>query len=340
MGKISIIVPIYNVEKYLTQCIESILAQTFEDFELLLIDDGSTDSSLEVCLNYEKKDKRIKVFSKMNGGVSSTRNYGLSKSTGQYIAFVDPDDWIHPSMYERMIAKMVEENVEVVMCGYQSFGDNVSERIMKITDANKLLTGQSVVSELLNDIIGPKTLNSGDANTMGSVWRMIVKSDVIKKNNFKFEENIPLMEDVIFCTQLFTKVKSVYLMEECFYYYRILVNSAMRKYRKDFNALVKEVYNKIEQIIINNGFFVICEQRLKHRYYYLMFWAISNECNSNSPQTMLGSLKSIKTVCADKKFINIINNIDDRDYTLKKKIVFFLLKNKLALPIYLYFKLS
>ena len=93
---ISVIIPVYNVEKYLSRCIESVLNQTYRNLEIIIVDDGSTDDSLNICRRYEKKDKRIKVIHQDNGGLSSARNKGLMNSTGEYISFVDSDDWLHP----------------------------------------------------------------------------------------------------------------------------------------------------------------------------------------------------------------------------------------------------
>jgi glycosyltransferase involved in cell wall biosynthesis len=115
--EISIIVPVYNVEKYLEKCLKSILHQIFSDFELILIDDGSTDSSGRICDEYLKRDSRIKVFHKENGGLSSARNYGIEKSTGKYIGFVDSDDYIAKDMYEVLYNNLQRENADVSMCG-------------------------------------------------------------------------------------------------------------------------------------------------------------------------------------------------------------------------------
>ena len=111
--KISIITPVYNVEKYIHRCIDSILAQTFTDFELLLIDDGSKDNSGKICDEYAKSDKRIRVFHKENGGVSSARNLGVDEAKGEYISFIDPDDWIELNMYEEIFNFVDENNVDV-----------------------------------------------------------------------------------------------------------------------------------------------------------------------------------------------------------------------------------
>ena len=119
--EISIIVPIYNVEKQLSTCIESILNQTFMNFELILVDDGSPDKCGEICDEYEKKDKRIKVIHKKNGGLSDARNAGLNIATGKYIGFVDSDDIIHPQMYEKLYNCINKYNSDIIQCKFKKF---------------------------------------------------------------------------------------------------------------------------------------------------------------------------------------------------------------------------
>lgn len=127
---ISIIVPVYNTEKYLPKCIESILAQTYTNFELILVDDGSIDRCPQICDEYAEKDSRIKVFHKENGGVSSARNCGLDIANGEYIGFVDSDDYIEPEMYEKMLHTITESNVDLCICRCKAerpTGDFISE---------------------------------------------------------------------------------------------------------------------------------------------------------------------------------------------------------------------
>lgn len=114
---ISVIVPIYNMEKYLKKCVDSILNQTYSNLEIILVDDGSTDSSTKICDEYIKVDSRIKVFHKENGGLSDAKNFGLSKANGKYVAFVDSDDWIETNMYEDMYYKLKETESNIVICG-------------------------------------------------------------------------------------------------------------------------------------------------------------------------------------------------------------------------------
>ena len=125
MSEISIIVPVYNVDQYLENCIESILNQTFKDYELILIDDGSTDKSGEICDKYEKKDNRIKVIHKYNGGLSSARNAGLDLACGKYIGFVDSDDSIHPEMYEILYDLQQIYNADISVCSFKKVYENI-----------------------------------------------------------------------------------------------------------------------------------------------------------------------------------------------------------------------
>ena len=119
--KISIIVPIYNVEKYLPKCIDSIINQTLENIEIILVNDGSTDSCAEIIESYANKDNRIKVIHKKNGGQSSARNMGLDIAKGEYIGFVDSDDWLHYDMYENMYKSIKKVNSDLCVCGREAY---------------------------------------------------------------------------------------------------------------------------------------------------------------------------------------------------------------------------
>ena len=142
--KISVIVPVYKVEKYLPECIESVLAQTFTDFELILVDDGSPDNSGKICDDYATRDSRIRVFHKENGGVSSARNLGLDNARGEWIGFVDPDDWIEPDMYEQMYLAGTENNADFVWCDFWTESDTMivlRSQGLEIVDSENMIMG-------------------------------------------------------------------------------------------------------------------------------------------------------------------------------------------------------
>ena len=196
MAKISIIVPIYNVEKYLPKCIESILAQTYKDFELILVDDGSPDNSPQICDEYAKKDDRVIVIHKPNGGVSSARNAGLDRATGQYIGFVDPDDYITSDMYTFMIDGMKKSGANMAICGYDYINENGKvERPYNVRE-NELLTQKQFMSMQFDM---PPTIRH-------VVWNKVFKADIF--NGTRFPEGLHSSEDVyvlIECAKRLTK---------------------------------------------------------------------------------------------------------------------------------------
>ena len=158
---ISIIVPVYNTEPYLPQCLDSILAQTYTDLEILLIDDGSTDRCGEICNQYAARDPRIRVFHTENRGLSAARNLGLDQAKGDYIGFVDSDDWIEPDMYEVLLQKAEETKADIVECGvYLEYPGKTEERKRK----NQIMSGSKAIYELLNgylsDCVWDKIWNS------------------------------------------------------------------------------------------------------------------------------------------------------------------------------------
>ncbi len=156
---ISVIVPVYNVELYLSQCIESIINQTYKDIEIILIDDGSPDNCGRICDEYAKKDSRVRVFHKENGGLSNARNYGIEKASGEYIGFVDSDDWLEPEMYETLINVAKENRADIVNCGfYYEFlkrtviRENIEKKFDNTIDLCKALLNNEIVTGVWNKL--------------------------------------------------------------------------------------------------------------------------------------------------------------------------------------------
>ena len=173
--ELSIIVPVYKVEKQLEQCIRSILNQSFTNFELILVDDGSPDKCGEICDEYEKKDKRIKVIHKKNGGLSDARNAGLDIAKGKYIGFVDSDDIIHPEMYERMYNFINKYNVDIVQCKFKKFKS--IEDINKLSNINNTNIEYYTSKEAIMDMIDNNKIN---VNT----WNKLYKRELFENERF------------------------------------------------------------------------------------------------------------------------------------------------------------
>ena len=195
--KISVIVPIYKVEKYLNKCIDSIINQTYKNLEIILVDDGSPDDCGKICDEYAKKDSRIKVIHKENSGVSSARNTGLDVVTGDYIGFIDSDDWINVDMYESMMKYLILENADVVRCGI-CVHENGKIFNEKDYDFDYCI-------EKDNDIIIKEFLDGGILQ--GAVWNKLYKKSII--DGIYFDEKFHRNEDSLFIYNVLKKTKNL-----------------------------------------------------------------------------------------------------------------------------------
>lgn len=203
MSVISIIVPVYNVEKYLDKCVRSILAQTFKDFELILVDDGSTDNSGKMCDEYLKSDKRIKVIHKENGGLSSARNAGIKISAGELIGFIDSDDYIDSDMYELLYNNMMRENADMSICGkydcYKGKGLKINKACYKVLD-----TEEALYSICEDELISPSACNK------------LYKRELFE--NISYPEK-KAYEDAFVIVDLLLNCKKIVFTSEQKYYY-------------------------------------------------------------------------------------------------------------------------
>ena len=211
---ISVIVPVYNLEKYLVRCIESIIGQTYKNLEIILIDDGSTDTSVQIIDEFKKKYNRIKVIHKENGGESSARNTGLRMATGEYIAFCDCDDWMDPDMYETLAWELNQENIDMVASGWYKETDSSSQEIRNALPVNSQVFGRD---ELL------KYLYMRDSyRGFAYMWDKLYKREILKDkdgNWILFREDLRLGGDVLYLAEVALNVKRAKYVDRAFYHY-------------------------------------------------------------------------------------------------------------------------
>lgn len=204
---VSIIVPVYNSEKYIEKCIDSILGQTYKNIEVLLIDDGSTDNSLEKCKLYA--DKRIRVITGNNYGVSHARNIGLRNSNGEYIAFVDSDDYCERNMIETLVNLIQDKDLSII----SSYSERVYNNVFDERDTVEF-NAEEAIKELHIGIL-----------YQGQVWGKLFKKDII--STLRFEQNLFINEDMVFVQRYLTKCKSIIYQNDKLYFYRINMDSAL-----------------------------------------------------------------------------------------------------------------
>lgn len=264
MPKISIIVPIYNVEKYLPRCIDSILAQTFTDFELILVDDGSPDNCPQICDEYAKKDNRIKVIHKENGGISSARNIGLDISKGDYISFVDSDDIIYFKYFEFLAQNVQDQDVDIVYCEYKKFTEcyNFEE-----------ICDYDIETETLSE----NNIFLNPPFSFYVVWNKLIRHELIY--DLRFDTNIKNAEDSLFAFELLKRSRKVVYVKAPLYGYFIRSNGAVATIDLEGKKQCLFVWDKIYSYIKERKNSV-AKKHVKKRldYYYIcLFYALKRD---------------------------------------------------------------
>ena len=192
MAKISVIVPVYNVEKFIRKCLDSIINQTMEDLEIILVDDGSIDNSGIICDEYAKNDNRIVVIHKENGGVSSARNVGLNKAKGKFIAFIDSDDYVNDDYLE----KLYNPNVDMVFCGIKH--KKIERDIILNNEEEGIF---NIKGNVINKLIDSRYINT--------VYSKMYINQIIQEHNIRFREDMPLGEDTVFIIDYIEYIKNI-----------------------------------------------------------------------------------------------------------------------------------
>lgn len=240
MNKISIIIPVYQVEKYIKRCLDSILSQTYSNLEIILIDDGSRDMSGKICDEYAIKDSRIKVIHQDNAGVSVARNKGLDICTGDYVTFVDSDDFLEPLMYEKMMEKVTEYNCDVVMCDCVK-----DDGVIQTPYTHDIRAGFYNYNQLKEEYY-PHLLMMENVEYPATIsnWLILFKREVA--SNIRYIEGVRYSEDLLFGAQLLYNAESFYYMKgEYYYHYWMNNESASHTFKidkwKDYSILYQNI---------------------------------------------------------------------------------------------------
>lgn len=304
MPKVSIILPIYNVEKYIAKSIESVLAQTYTDFELLVIDDGTPDRSIEVVKTYN--DSRIKIFHKENGGLSDARNYGLERAIGDYIYFMDSDDWIEPDLLEDNIAILEEANLDFVVFGY--IQDNEDEK------------GQVVSSAFINPKVksyvkGEQdlTIDTYHLGLLGYAWNKLYRKTFLDEFQFRFEKGTSLIEDILFNSKVYQNTETIYFNERCYYHYlNRQVMTLMKQFHINSFDLKKRRVYAVDDFLKNWRLDKIVREQLKAegiilgvRYCIHNLYSFNNQLSEKDSKVYVKNMVNDPLVQESVKFYKV-----------------------------------
>lgn len=310
---ISIIVPIYNVERYLNKCIDSIISQTYKNIEIILVDDGSPDNCGKICDEYAKKDNRIKVIHKENGGVSSARNVGIEISNGEWIVFVDADDWIEIEYCKRMLDIAIQRKADVVLCGYNRVVGSKKEKINSSGDNEEFDSIQ-----YLNKILNPQT-------AFGFCHMKIIKKIVM--NNIQFNEDLNVGEDALFNIMTSKNITKVIINKEALYNYRINMNSVVKK----FDVKYPDKYEKSMKInrdyIWNN--YYNHKDVLQNYYNFVAFHVLLIAVNYCYSPYNTNKKNELKEICDREIFKEAIKKCNYNELSFTRKVTLFSIKHHL-----------
>lgn len=241
MNKVSIIVPVFNVEKYLQRCMDSLLNQTLKDIEIIMVDDESPDNCPQLCEDYRAKYPNVKVVHKKNGGLGYARNSGLEICEGEYVAFIDSDDFVDIHMFEDLYDYAHKNRLDACFCGYNDYLDEKHIRKRQEMADYVICEGRSAVDGVLMDMVGAEPSYPSDVRFLSSMWKGIYSLDTIRKNKLKFvSEREYIAEDIMFHIDFLPHTSKVGFVPGCYYYYCDNGTSLTRSYRSD--RFAKELF--------------------------------------------------------------------------------------------------
>lgn len=321
---ISVIVPIYNSSKYLEECINSILNQTYRNLEIILINDGSEDDSIKICEELKEKDERIIVINKNNTGVSDTRNMGIRVSKGEYIIFIDSDDIIDSNMIDLLYKAAGENNVDVVRCNYQEYNTNRKGNLYDLAD-------KTFKKEEIKNVIPYFITNN--KNIPAYICVLLIKREKI----VEFDTKLYFMEDTEFFIRLLLNINSIYFINQYLYYYRYNRQSASKNSKNVVANILGALdsQKKIKEILSKNN---LLDNALDRKMNSTAFSLIISKIKLLASKEMKN--EEIRALLKGNEVKLILHNLDLKDVSKKILVEYVLLKNKLVNMFFLVIKLK
>lgn len=336
--KVSVIVPVYKAEKYLNRCVDSLINQTLEDIEIILVDDESPDNSPAICDDYAKVDSRVKVIHKKNAGAGMARNSALEIATGEYVGFTDSDDYVDCQMFEALYSAAKKYEAELVVSGARFVGGNVFAKEGADEEKNcfdeETYFPEDKIKDLLLGVVGALPHEPEDSRYGTSVWKNLYKRDVIEKNNIKFLSEREIMsEDALFTIDFIHHIKSAVGIPGVYYNYFRNEGSISKSYKKDRLeqnlVYLKAVEDRIKNDVsadeykiyldrVTQGYArVLCSQEIMYaRENGLSFFELR---------------KNLKKICTSQEIENALKHYPWYKLPIKQAVFAFTMKYKLYL---------
>lgn len=330
---ISVIVPVYNVEPYLRQCVDSLLAQTCQELEIILVDDGSKDKGGAICDEYAARYAHIQAVHKENAGLGMARNTGLDHASGDYVVFIDSDDYAEPDMVEILFNKMAENQVDVCKGGFRRFEEQGDTRYtVQYEDA--VYPGDRARTEFYPRLIGSRP-DKKDSIPM-CVWGAIYAMGPIREHHIRFPSERELIsEDLVFNTEYMQYANGVCTVSDVVYNYRVNANSLTQRYRPDRFEACKHLYRTMARRLTELEYDEMTMLRLHRMFFIYIMMCISQEKKRVSGFRASRSAANIRRICQDECVRTAIREYPVQQLGIKQWGFLMLIRAKMAWILYL-----
>jgi len=330
---LSVVVPVYNVEAYLHQCIDSIKNQTFKDLEIILINDGSTDSSGKICDEYSNLDSRIRVLHQENAGVSAARNSGIALASGDYITFVDSDDWLDKNMYEEMCKITESSQVDLVMCDFKNIKQDLTEEI-----SSNIRKGFYAKQQLVNEIYPTLLVTEHfGAIPIVSACRCIFKRSLFTeiRREIKFDANLRYSEDYLFMADVVVNANTFYYLKGSYAYnYRQYEESRSKKFQPVWWENLLYLNNELSKLLNDNKEYDFSRQIKLQLLHSVLF--VLNSISKNKTMNAQRKLREIRIILNNQDTKDAFVNLKFNEQGKMLKMVLYFIKYKMALSYLLF----
>ena len=324
--RISVIIPIYNMEEHLPRCIDSVMRQSYTNLEVILINDGSLDSSGDICDDYARNDSRIRVIHKTNSGVSAARNSGLGIAKGDYISFVDPDDYIEPDTYKILAELLSSQKTDIIRFNAYRGGEILNKLPFEGLYEDEVLT-----KEILLPLVGAKKY--GGMFIQGVLWLHLFRRCLIEEYNIRFNTSLRRNEDRLFTISVISHAQSMLFINDVLYHYELNNDSLSNGYkggRWQQEALyIEELQKEISPLFTEAA--TDTQNRLNNDILLRAMLSIHHEFFTNNSNTFWFRRKQVSRILKDKQTRKAAKNVQKEKLTIKENLILFMMKYRCSL---------
>lgn len=325
MPLVSIIVPVYKTEQYIKECVDSILNQTLKDIEIILVDDGSPDNCPNICDDYAKQDNRIVVIHKLNGGLSSARNEALKVAKGDYIGFVDSDDFIEATMYEELYNSAVKNKSDISICAHSLINNGKKDILLPYKKG--IYVEHEITDNFLIPLLGEDP--SSDIYYLeGFVWRQLFKKELIINRTFKSEREY-FAEDVVFDLEIYQECSTISVVNKPLYCYRYNEASLSNKYRKNIWNMLTNLLDFKSIVIDDLSIKDKSKNRVINETVRFVKFSVLNLGKTGCDLTKEEKIGELKRIVSSKYSKTVFSYSTIMNQDIKTRVLFLLLKFKL-----------